>query len=210
MKIYVLIGKSATGKDTLYRKLLEDIRINFIPIITYTTRPIRKGEQNGVEYFFKTKEEYKKTLKKNIIEERCYRTVYGDWYYYMVKDEQIDINSDNKYILIGTLPTFLALKKYYGEENIIPLYIEVDDDIRLIRAIKREKQQKEPKYEELCRRFLADAKDFTDEELSKAKVSKKYNNFNIKECIEEIIDDINNEEKDKRYYYRVFRNGGIL
>lgn len=194
MKIYVLIGKSATGKDTLYRKLLEDVRINFRPIITYTTRPIRKGEQNGVEYFFKTKEEYEKTLKKNIIEERCYRTVYGDWYYYMVKDEQIDINSDNKYILIGTLPTFLALKKYYGEENIIPLYIEVDDDIRLIRAIKREKQQKEPKYEELCRRFLADAKDFTDKELSKAKVSKKYNNFNIKECIEEIINDINNEE----------------
>ena len=62
MKIYVLIGKSATGKDTLYRKLLEDIRINFRPIITYTTRPIRKGEQNGVEYFFRTKEEYEKTI----------------------------------------------------------------------------------------------------------------------------------------------------
>ena len=55
MKIYVLIGKSATGKDTLYRKLLEDARIDFRPIITYTTRPIRKGEQNGVEYFFRTK-----------------------------------------------------------------------------------------------------------------------------------------------------------
>lgn len=198
MKIYILIGKSATGKDTLYRKLLEDVRINFKPIITYTTRPIRKGEQNGVEYFFKTKEEHEKTLKEDIIEERCYQTVYGDWYYYMVKDKQIDINSDNKYLLIGTLPTFLALKKYYGEENIIPLYIEVDDDIRLTRAIKREKQQKEPKYEELCRRFLADAKDFTDEELSKAKVNKKYNNFNIKECIKEIINDINNEEKVKK------------
>ena len=131
MKIYVLMGKSATGKDTLYKKLLEDVRINFNPIITYTTRPIRKGEQNGAEYFFKTKEEYEKTSKKDIIEERCYQTVYGDWYYYMVKDKQIDINSDNKYLLIGTLSTFLALKGYYGEENVIPLYIEISytDDL---------------------------------------------------------------------------------
>lgn len=193
MKIYVLMGKSSTGKDTLYKKLLENLKVNFKPLLTYTTRPKRKGEQNGVEYFFKTKEEYEKTSKKDIIEERFYKTVYGNWYYYMVKDKQIDINSNNKYLLIGTLPTFLALKKHYGEENIIPLYIEVDDGIRLMRAIKREKQQKEPKYEELCRRFLADAKDFSDDELNKAEIKKRYNSFNIKECTEEIINDVSSK-----------------
>ena len=108
----------------------------------------------------------------------------------MAKDEQIDINSDNQYILIGTLPTFLALKKYYGEENIIPLYIEVDDDIRLTRAIKREKQQKEPKYEELCRRFLADAKDFSEENLKMNGIVKRYINDNLGDCLEEILSDI--------------------
>lgn len=190
MNIYILMGKSATGKDTLYKKLLEDVRINFKPLVTYTTRPIREGEKDGVEYFFKTKEEYEKISKKDIIEERCYKTIHGDWYYYMIKDNQININSNDKYLLIGTLPTFLALKKCYGEENVIPLYIEVDDEIRLTRAITREKQQKEPNYEELCRRFLADAKDFNDDKLKEAGIKKKYNNFNIEECVKKIINDI--------------------
>lgn len=190
MKIYVLLGKSSTGKDTLYKKLLEDVRVNFKTVITYTTRPIRDNEKDGVEYFFKTKEEYEEIPKENIIEERCYKTVYGNWYYFMMKDNQIDITSNDNYLLIGTLPTYEALKKNYGKENVIPLYIEVDDETRLTRAMKREKLQKEPKYEELCRRFLADAKDFSDNKLKRAGIKKRYDNFNIEECIEDIFNDI--------------------
>ena len=51
-KIFYIMGKSATGKDHLYEALAgrEELRLN--PIVLYTTRPIRSGEQNGREYFF--------------------------------------------------------------------------------------------------------------------------------------------------------------
>lgn len=210
MKIYVLIGKSSTGKDTLYKKLLEDVRVNFKTVVTYTTRPIRDNEKDGVEYFFKTKEEYEKINKDEIIEERCYKTVYGNWYYFMMKDNQIDINSNDNYLLIGTLPTYEALKKNYGKENVIPLYIEIDDETRLTRAMKREKLQKEPKYEELCRRFLADAKDFSDNKLKKAGIKKRYNNTDSNMCLDEIIDDIDNKNNMMEVVKKVINNFGKI
>ena len=39
----------------------------------------------------------------------------------------------------------------------------VEDGERLSRALNRERMQESPKYEELCRRFLSDAKDFSEE-----------------------------------------------
>ena len=46
------MGKSATGKDTIYKKLLQNDELKLRKIISYTTRPIREGEKDGVEYFF--------------------------------------------------------------------------------------------------------------------------------------------------------------
>ena len=72
------------------------------------------------------------------------------------------------YLGIGTLESYEGMKQYYGEENICPLYIEVEDGERLKRAIRREEQQTVPKYEEMCRRFLADAEDFSEVKLAQA------------------------------------------
>ena len=72
MKIFVIIGKSSTGKDTIYKKLLNDKRVKLQGITTYTTRPIRSGEKDGVEYYFKDIKEafcfYKQQKEKNIKE----------------------------------------------------------------------------------------------------------------------------------------------
>ena len=65
--------------------------------------------------------------------------------------------------MIGTLESYEKLKTYFGNEKVVPLYIEVEDGERLTRALAREKTQKEPKYAEMCRRFLADSKDFSEE-----------------------------------------------
>ena len=51
-KIYCMMGKSSTGKDTLYKMLLEDGALSLKKIIPYTTRPMRRGETDGVEYYF--------------------------------------------------------------------------------------------------------------------------------------------------------------
>lgn len=62
--------------------------------------------------------------------------------------------------MIGTLESYEKMREYYGADSLVPLYIEVEDGERLLRAVKREQMQEQPKYQELCRRFLADAVSF--------------------------------------------------
>ena len=107
-------------------------------IVPYTTRPIRAGEENGVEYFF-TDEAGFQALKDQgkVIEDRAYDTVYGIWRYFTVDDGQIDLAEQN-YLMIGTLEAYEKMITYYGREAILPVYIELDDGVRLQRALDRE------------------------------------------------------------------------
>ncbi len=192
-RIYMLIGKSASGKDKIYRSLIDDRRLNLNPIILYTTRPMREGESEGTEYHF-TDIPHMKLLRDKglIIEERVYHTIFGDWYYFTADDGSIDIEKDKEYITIGTIDSFVKMKDYFGDENICPVYIEVDDEIRLLRAIEREKKQPKPAYKELCRRFISDCEDFSDERLKNAGINKSFsNNSTLEECISNIKSYIN-------------------
>ena len=71
------------------------------------------------------------------------------------------------------------------------VYIEVEDGERLIRAVKREKEQETPKYEELCRRFLADQEDFSEEKIKEAGISRRFENDDLDVCVRNITDFIN-------------------
>lgn len=182
-KIFCLMGKSSSGKDTVFKLLQEDRELSLKPIIPYTTRPQRNNETNGLDYYFideETLQQYNRMGK--IIEQREYDTVNGKWYYCTVNDGQIDLAKEN-YLLIGTLPVYKRLQCYFGKENIIPLYIEVEDATRLERALFREKQQQRPNYEELCRRFLADSNDFCVEKLTECGIKKFYCNNDLKGCL---------------------------
>lgn len=184
-KIFYLMGKSASGKDTIYKRIKEQLS-EFNPIVIYTTRPIREGETNGVEYFFVDDTEVEKLQKEGkIIEFREYNTVHGIWKYFTVDDGQFD--SDAHLLAIGTLESYVQLKTYFGEGKMVPLYIEVDDGLRLERALARERAQKQPKYEELCRRFLADAEDFSEDKLKQAGIARKFLNVDMEKCIDEIM-----------------------
>ena len=91
-KIYCIMGKSATGKDTIYKRLLADEKLNLKKIVTYTTRPIRAGEKPGDEYFFIGEDDVKKLDEEGkIVELRAYNTVHGIWKYMTVADENIDL-----------------------------------------------------------------------------------------------------------------------
>ena len=186
-KIYYIMGKSSSGKDTLYKEIRKDLP-ELKTLTLYTTRPMREGEKNGVEYYFVTDETLEKYDKSGkMIELRTYQTVYGDWKYATIDDGQINLIKDD-YLMIGTLESYVKTRQYFGAENLIPLYIEVEDGERLMRAIKREQQQEHPGYEEVCRRFLADQKDFSEENLIQAGITRRYLNDDKVRCKEEIIE----------------------
>lgn len=189
-KIFVVIGKSATGKDTIYKRLLDEVSLKLKTVVTYTTRPIRSLEQNGREYFFVDNKKREQLLAEGkVIEHRSYQTVHGIWHYFTVNDGQIDLSSSD-YLMILTLEGFEQIRNYFGTDVVIPIYIEVEDGIRLQRALKREQEQAEPKYVELCRRFLADDVDFSDDNILSLGIHKRYQNTDIESCVKKISEDM--------------------
>ena len=189
-RIYYLLGKSATGKDTLYKEILKR-RPKLRTVTMYTTRPMREGEKDGVEYFFTDREELERQLASGkVIESRTYQTIAGPWTYYTVDDGQFDVADDESCLMIGTLESYEKMCAYFEAGKMVPVYIEVPDGIRLLRAVKREENQKKPNYREVCRRYLADEKDFSEENLERLGVTKRYQNTDMEICVEEILRDL--------------------
>ncbi len=185
-KIFYIMGKSSSGKDTIYSRLLQDKELNLRNIVLYTTRPMRQGEQPGREYYFVNQDTFREFEEKGkVIEARTYDTVYGPWIYFTADDGQIEVSKRN-YLGIGTLESYCRMKEYFGEEQVCPLYVQVEDGERLKRAILREELQAEPKYAEMCRRFLADTQDFSEENLKKAGIVRRFENRELENCIKEM------------------------
>ena len=186
-KIFCVIGKSSSGKDTIYESLLEDKSLKLERIIPYTTRPIRDGEEEGREYHFCTEEDVQKLdAAGKIVEMRQYNTVYGLWKYFTVNDGNIRLKEED-YLLIVTVEGYVMVRDYFGADKVLPIYIEVEDGERLLRAIAREQAQDIPKYEEMCRRFLADSADFSEEKLEEAGITRKFLNVDVDKCVKEIL-----------------------
>lgn len=196
--IYIM-GKSASGKDTV-GKMLKD-KLNIKSYVMYTTRPIRDGEKDGVDYFYITDEKIEQ-LRKNgkIIESRTYNTVHGPWTYATVNDEQF--NSNENILGVGTLESYKSVREYFlrnGNNSLLPVYIEIDEEERRKRAIKREETQAVPKFEEMERRLKADNIDFSEENLSLAgiKENQRFKNYNLNTCVDEIIKYVKEREENK-------------
>lgn len=180
--LFCIMGKSASGKDTLYRQILADRTLSLRCLVPYTTRPIRFGETEGVEYHFVDEQRLEELQKEGrVIELRAYHTMHGVWNYFTVNDAQIDLDTQN-YLMITTLDAYGKIREYFGGSSVFPVYVETEDGIRLQRALDRERLQKEPKYKELCRRFLADAEDFSEEKLNAAGITKRFANDGLEDA----------------------------
>ena len=186
-KIFYVMGKSASGKDTIYKRLRQSLP-QLGTIVMYTTRPMRDGEENGREYHF-TDREFLERVKKEgrLIECRTYETVCGPWDYFTVDDGQIELESGS-YLMMGTLESYRKMREYYGAEVLVPIYIQVEDGLRLQRALDRERSQSHPNYSEMCRRFLADEEDFSEENLAACGIDRRYENVELERCLGEIIE----------------------
>lgn len=191
-KLFCMMGKSASGKDTIFKSVVADESLGLHTVVPYTTRPVREGEAEGVEYWFVNEKQFQQfKAEGKIIEDRCYQTVHGPWRYFMMDDGQIDFSKGN-FIVIGTLESYQRIRDYYGAGQVVPIYINVEDGLRLSRALERERKQAVPKYAELCRRFLADGKDFAQEEIERAGIRRFFENNDLDSCISEVKAEIRN------------------
>ena len=189
-KIFFILGKSCSGKDTIFNIIKENKDLDLKTVVGYSTRPMRENEEDGREYFFVSRDRLEELQNDGkVIEVRHYNTVHGVWSYFTVDDGQIDLENAD-YLYIGTLESYEQMRDYYGQDVVVPIVVEVEQGERLKRAVLRELEQTEPKYEELCRRFLADEQDFREEEIKRLGIEKKYQNVNLEECVDEIIEDI--------------------
>lgn len=200
MKIIYIMGKSSSGKDTIYNVLKQKLDVS--TYVMYTTRPIRDGEVDGVTYNFISRDEMQDYIdggkNESVIEYRTYKTVHGPWTYATIGDGQFDIKKDM--LMLGTLESYEKVKEYFDNRQsveLMPIYVEVPDNIRLKRAIEREEKEKNPKYVELCRRFIADSKDFSEENLQKVGIGKRFQNLDLNKCVNEIVYYI--ERKNERF-----------
>ena len=152
--VYLIIGKSGAGKDSLAQAIA--LQYNLKILVPYTTRPMRAGEVHGLHYFFISKAEMNEMhARGEIIESRCYDTVDGEWCYFTrVFEPSCDI------IYVVTPSAAPKIAGRLGPDNVVVINLVADDRVRLLRAIERESAQKSPNYAEICRRFLADEEDF--------------------------------------------------
>ena len=187
-KIFYIMGKSSTGKDTIYKKLLDKYPEELRQVVMYTTRPIREEEKDGVTYNFVTEDYFNNAKEQGlIIESRAYNTVHGIWRYFTVNDGKIDLQNGN-YLISGVLESYVSTREYFGKDKVIPIYIEVEDGERLTRALKREKKPGNRRFAEMCRRFLTDTEDFSEEKLKAAGIERRFENRDLYICMNEIED----------------------
>ena len=158
--LIVLVAGMASGKN----KIAETLNIYGVKsLVSTASRPKRKDEEEGVEYYFKTKEELIDMIcNDKVVEYRIYDTQYGKWYYCLEKEEVADKDIvNNNYVVI--LDWFGAnhLKEYMKDLGLLDyvktVYVDCDAKTRLLRSLDRDDMD-DDKVAECCRRFLDDNK----------------------------------------------------
>lgn len=184
-RIVFYIGPSSSGKDTIFAKTLS--LYDVLSIVLLTTRPPRPGEIDGNEYYFITDEKMNlMDSNHELIERRDYYTVHGIWSYATSKSS-IDLEKYN-YLTPHTWVGYQKFLDFYPRDSLVPIYFELDKGIRLQRTLDREKKSKNSDYAEMCRRFLADEQDFTNEMIATYKPWTIDNNGTIEETMKQIED----------------------
>ena len=156
-KIFAVMGKASTGKDTLTKMLSETLEL---PIaLSFTTRPMRVGEKQGVEYNFISDDDFWDLHGCDLLAEyTSYEVASGETWHYGLTKEELE---KAEYVLVIVNPDgFKQLTEIYGDK-VCSILIDAPADVRIKRYLDRDTVTEE-KAEECCRRFLADNKDFKD------------------------------------------------
>ena len=177
--IIVLTGKSASGKNFVTKKLEEN---GYKTIVTYTTRPMRKGEEQDITYHYILEEEFKQKIEDGFFAEwKSYITNEGVWYYGSAL-EDIE-NADDKSVIILTPQGYRDVKEKLPNKNIVCIYLYENIDTMRKRLSKREDDQKEVE-----RRIKSDLDDFKNFESEADKIVYNNDGTDISGVIKKILD----------------------
>ena len=147
-----ICGKSGTGKSSIVKEMQ---KLGYKKVITDTTRPPRVGEENGVDYYFDTNEEFDEILNDgNFIEVTSYTVANGELWRYGTSRVQLQEAGENAVIILN--PD--GVKAF--REQVIPItivYVESNEDI-ILRRLKLRGDS----VDEIERRMKADNEDFAD------------------------------------------------
>ena len=139
-KIFALLGYMGVGKDTILKQVLKDMD-DVKPIISTTTRPMRKGETEGVEYYFIDDTDFFRR-GTDFVEQRIYHTKVKEngvekdatWRYGI---ERMELEKDDYLIVIVDSVGYKELKNYVGNNKIVPIFISAPQEELKARALAR-------------------------------------------------------------------------
>ena len=127
--IIAILGQTGSGKSTLSKLLAK--RLGYKRILEYTTRPMRDGEVNHMEYHFISNEEFLKFIEQDaFVSYKYFDTIYGRWYYGSIEKDY----AENGVIVIN--PGALKLLNERGIKS-TSIYIKLDDEVILGRLSGR-------------------------------------------------------------------------
>ena len=183
----ILLGKSASGKDTVVNNLIHNY--GYEKIITWTTRPMRPGEKQDVTYHFTDDEDFEEKIEEGFFAEwKKYNSVFGTWYYGTAVQD-ITNNSNNK-IIILTPSGYEDIKEYINDEEILSVYLDSS-----LRTLYKRLKFRGDNPKEIKRRLLHDIKDFKGIK-NKVNVVIKNNTRDLDE-LTELIKDMHDIVKNK-------------
>ena len=185
-KIIALCGKAGSGKDTVLRHIVSTAPERFNEIISCTTRPMREGEVEGVNYFFLTDEEFQRMESRG---EMLETTEFNGWRYgtglFTLEKEKINVGVFN--------PAGLRELRSNDAIDLDIFYIKAPDKTRLLRQLNREKN---PDCQEICRRYFTDKDDFCNLESGFPDITVLNNDvglINLGNCIHAVINKVNGD-----------------
>lgn len=160
MKIFLIVGKSFSGKDYLLNKILEDKdfcnKIKLKRLVQYTTRMPRLGETDGYDYNFITKNDFENNYMKdrNVIY-TTYKTEYG-LLHYLIDKRKLDENYN--YIGVSNIETIEKMKYNKAFRDCINVIYLVTPNYILFKRFSERKENilydENLKYKEIYRRFI--------------------------------------------------------
>ena len=183
-KIFALLGYSSVGKDTILKQVLKDMD-DVKPIISTTTRPMRKGETEGVEYYFIDDTEFFRR-GTDFVEQRIYHTKVKEngvekdatWRYGI---ERAELEKDDYLIVIVDSVGYKELKNYVGNGKIVPIFISAPQEELKARALARGDLEAE-----VDRRLKDDYERFMDFRVRTVYHEVKNTNGRLEEAIKEV------------------------